>query len=377
MRSLPSSPLLTERVARRLGRVDYLPVMLVCVLAAIGTAMLYSVAHGSWEPWALNHVIRFGICLLALFCVTLLDISFWWRQAYVIYFLFLALLVSVELVGFAGMGAQRWIAVGGLALQPSELMKLGLVLALARYFHDIGLDGTRRLAYLVIPVLLIAMPCMLVVRQPDLGTAAVLVMIGAVICFLAGVRLWTFGVIIAGVAAAVPVVWSFLRPYQKNRIMTFLEPNTDPLGAGYHIIQSKTALGSGGVSGTGFLQGSQSRLDFLPEQHTDFIFTVLAEEFGLVGGLVLITLYLSLILYGIVIGLQCRNHFMRLVSLGVSTMIFLYLFINIAMVMGLVPVVGVPLPLISFGGSAMMTLMIGTGLIMSARFDRDVMDIRS
>ena len=284
----------------------------------------------------------------------------------------IVLLVAVEVVGSIGMGAQRWINLGIIKLQPSELMKVGLALALARYFHGISTEDVRRIPYLFVPLMLIAMPSALVLKQPDLGTALFLIMMGGAVFFVAGVRLWKFCIVLAATGAAVPIVWSTLRSYQQKRILTFLDPESDPLGAGYHILQSKIALGSGGLFGKGFMQGSQSHLNFLPEKQTDFIFTMMAEEFGMVGGLVLLGLYILIMIYGFAIGLRSRSHFGRLLALGLTSMLFLYVFINIAMVMGLIPVVGVPLPLISYGGTAMLTLMIGFGFLINVYVHRDV-----
>ena len=360
-------------VGRKLLQVNWGLVFLVCVTSAIGIAMLYSAANGSWQPWATRQLVRFGIGLVILLAVAVIDIRFWWRYAYLIYGVLLALLVTVEIAGSIGMGAQRWINLGFIKLQPSELMKVGLVLALARYFHGRSLEEVRRLRHLVIPALMVGVPAAMVLKQPDLGTALFLVMTGGAVFFIAGVRVWLFGIVLAAGAGAVPIVWHGLRAYQQNRVLTFLNPESDPLGAGYHILQSKIALGSGGLFGKGFMQGSQSHLNFLPEKQTDFIFTMLAEEFGMVGGLTLLALYLLIMIYGIAIGLRARNHFGRLTALGLTSMLFFYVFINIAMVMGLIPVVGVPLPLISYGGTAMLTLMIGIGMMICVYVHRDVL----
>jgi rod shape determining protein RodA len=251
-------------------------------------------------------------------------------------------------------------------------MKISLVLALARYFHGRTYDEIGQIRFLLMPLLAITAPVILVLRQPDLGTALMLVMGGATIFFLAGVRLWKFGIVGVLSLASVPIAWQFLRDYQKKRVLTFLDPESDPLGAGYHILQSKIALGSGGTWGKGFLQGSQSHLNFLPEKQTDFIFTMLAEELGMIGGLALIGLYMLVIAYGFIITLRCRNRFGRLNACGMTTSLFLYVFINIAMVMGLLPVVGVPLPLISYGGTVMLTVMIGLGFVINAYIHRDL-----
>lgn len=359
-------------LGRKALQINWGLVFLVSATAGIGIAMLYSAANGNWNPWATRQLIRFGVGMVILLTVALIDLRFWWRYAYVIYGALLIMLAAVEVAGTIGMGAQRWIDLGFIRLQPSELMKVGIVLALARYFHGLTVEDVRRIPYLFVPLLLIAVPSALVLKQPDLGTALFLIMTGGAIFFITGVRIWKFGVVAAAAAAAVPIVWSTLRPYQQRRVLTFLDPETDPLGAGYHILQSKIALGSGGLFGKGFMQGSQSHLNFLPEKQTDFIFTMLAEEFGIAGGLTLLGLYLLIMIYGVAISLRSRSHFGRLVAMGITSMLFLYVFINIAMVMGLIPVVGVPLPLISYGGTAMLTLMMGIGLLICAYIHRDV-----
>ena len=357
---------------QKLWGVSWFLVVLICAAASVGVGMLYSVADASFDPWALRHAVRFGAGLGLMLLIALVDIRHWLRVAYLLYFVALALLVAVEASGRTGMGAQRWVDLGLFQLQPSELMKIALVLALARYFHCRTQDEVARLIYLVVPVALVLAPVALVLRQPDLGTAILLLTGSAVIFFLAGVRVWIFvgGFLLS--LGAVPIAWSFMHDYQKDRIYTFLDPGRDPLGAGYHIMQSKIALGSGGIFGKGYLQGTQSHLNFLPEKQTDFIFTTLAEEFGIVGGLLLISVYVLILAFGLLIALRARNQFGRLVALGVSTTFFLYVFINVAMVTGLIPVVGVPLPLVSYGGTAMMTLMIGFGLLMSVQIHREV-----
>jgi rod shape determining protein RodA len=288
-----------------------------------------------------------------------------------LYFVALILLGAVELGGTIGMGAQRWIDLGGINLQPSELMKVALVLALARYFHGGNIEEIGRPTFLLAPLLMVAAPTAFILRQPDLGTAVMLVIGSGAIFFVAGVKIWKFLVLLLVALISAPASWQFLREYQKQRVLTFLNPESDPLGSGYHIIQSKIALGSGGVFGKGFMQGSQSHLSFLPEKQTDFIFTMLAEEFGLIGGLVLLGLYMLILAFGFNIANNCRNQCGRLVSMGVTTTFFLYVFINIAMVMGLIPVVGVPLPLVSYGGTAMMTLLLGFGVLLSVDINRD------
>lgn len=344
--------------------------LLIIAIASMGFAMLYSVAEGSFDPWASRQMIRFGIGVLILFVVAFVDIRVWMTLAYPAYAVALVLLVGVEFFGFRGMGAQRWIDLGIIQLQPSELMKITLILALARYFHGLTLDQVSRLKYMFLPLVMVGVPFYLTLRQPDLGTALLIGTVGITLFFLAGLA-WRY-FILGGVAAlaAIPIAWGMLRDYQRQRVLTFLDPESDPLGAGYHILQAKIALGSGGVFGKGFMEGTQAHLNFLPEKHTDFIFTMLAEELGLVGGLTLIGLYFMVLMFGITVGLQTRNQFGRLLAMGITVNFFLYIFINIAMVMGLVPVVGVPLPLVSYGGTAMLTLMMGFGLLMSAYIHR-------
>jgi rod shape determining protein RodA len=357
---------------QKVWHIHWMFVLLLCATAGIGFAMLYSAAGGNFDPWASRQMIRFSAGLVMLVAVAVIDVRLWLRYAYAIYFLALALLTAVEVGGSVGMGAQRWIDLGVITIQPSEVMKLALVLALARFFHVTRIEDVNRFVYMIPPMVMVVAPAALVLRQPDLGTALMLMMVGGSMFFVAGIRLWKFAAVgVAGIAS-VPVVWQFLREYQQQRVLTFFNPESDPLGAGYHIIQSKIALGSGGLFGRGFQQGTQSSLNFLPEKQTDFIFTMLAEEWGLVGGLTLLGLYLLLLVYGIAISLRCRNHFGRLVGVGVTTTFFLYVFINIAMVMGLIPVVGVPLPLISYGGTAMLVVLLGFGLLMGVYVHRDV-----
>lgn len=367
---LLSTPKMT--LAQKLLHLHWLFVALMTLTACIGFAMLYSAAGGDLNPWASRQMLRFGIGMVGMIVVALTDIRLWLRYAYAFYFLILALLVAVELAGFVGMGAQRWISFGIFNVQPSELMKVALVLALARYFHGGSIEDVGRALYLVPPLFMIAVPAVLIVRQPDLGTTLMLGLAGIAMFFAAGVRMWKFVLLgVLGLISA-PVAWfTLLREYQKQRILTFLNPESDTLGSGYHIIQSKIALGSGGMFGKGFMQGTQSHLNFLPEKQTDFIFTMLAEEFGLVGGMTLIGLYTLLLVYGFIISMSSRNHFGRMVAMGVTVTFFLYIFINIAMVMGLIPVVGVPLPLVSYGGTAMLTLMFGFGLLLCVHIHRD------
>jgi rod shape determining protein RodA len=346
--------------------------LLLTCIASIGFAMLYSAANGHWEPWASKQVARYAVSVVIMILVATVDLRFWLRAAYAIYAGAVVLLIAVELRGAVGMGAQRWIDLGIIQLQPSELMKIALVLALARYFSLLTIEEIGRPVRLIIPTLLILVPAALVLKQPDLGTAMMLTLSGGAMFFIAGVRWWKFALMLVGAGGAAPVAWRFLRDYQRNRILNFLDPENDPLGAGYHSLQSKIAIGSGGLFGKGFMLGSQAHLNFLPEKQTDFIFTMLAEEFGLVGGVVLLALYMLVFVYGFAIAFRSRNHFGRLLALGITVNVFLYVFINTAMVMGLIPIVGVPLPLISYGGTAMLTVMFGFGLMMSVYVHRDL-----
>ena len=365
------------RFPEKIRSISWGLVLLVFIAAAIGIAVLFSAADGAMQPWAATQTIRFAIALVPMLGAALLSIQIWFRAAYWTYAIALALVVAVDLRGFIGMGARRWIDLGVIQLQPSELMNVALVMALARYFHTLSSEDIRRVRFLLLPALMILLPATLVLKQPDLGTAIMLLMTGAVLFFIGGVRLWMLVLAMASAVAAVPVGWHFLRAYQKTRIYTFLDPESDPLGAGYHILQSKIALGSGGLFGKGFLNGSQSHLNFLPEKQTDFIFTTLAEEFGFIGGLGLLTLYALIIAYGFAIALRCRNHFGCILGLGIVTNFSLYVFINTAMVMGVIPVVGVPLPLISYGGTAMLAVMFGFGLLLNVGVHRDTLLNRS
>jgi rod shape determining protein RodA len=353
-------------------RLNWLLAILLSAVAAIGVLMLYSAGGANLQPWASRHLVRFVLALAVAVAVALVDIRIWLKLAYPAYALGFVLLVAVDVAGQIGMGAQRWLDLGPIQIQPSEIMKIALVLSLARYFHGLSAEETGRILYVIPPTLMVLLPAALVMVQPDLGTAALMVLCGGAMFFAAGVRLWKFAAVAVAAAAAMPLMWGMMREYQRNRILTFIDPERDPLGAGYHILQSKIALGSGGMFGKGFLEGTQSHLNFLPEKQTDFIFTMLAEEFGLVGCMALLGLYSLIILLAYAIALRCQSVFARLVGLGIASIFFFYVFINVAMVTGLVPVVGVPLPLVSYGGTAMLTAMIGMGLLMSMDIHRDM-----
>ena len=349
---------------RELARMPWGIIIIIAALAGFGMVILYSAAGGSLTPWALKHGIRFVILLTATLLIALVSPDTLMKHAWTIYSIVLAGLVGVEVLGRVSGGSQRWLDLGIIQLQPSEFMKLAIVLVLARYYHYLPRGFETRANALVPALALIGAPAALVMLQPDLGTALSIVFGGVVVLFLAGVRLWLFGTAAVAVVAAMPLAWSMLHDYQRKRVLIFLDPATDPRGAVYHITQSKIAIGSGGLNGKGFLQGTQSHLDYLPELQTDFIFATMAEEWGMLGGLFIIIGFGIVLAWGIGVALKARGQFQRLLALGLTATLFFYLAINMMMVMGLAPVVGIPLPLISYGGSAMMTVMILIGLIM-------------
>lgn len=362
---------------RKILYMNWPLVVLVIAVASVGFLMLYSIAGGSLDPWARRQMQVFGVGMLLMFIVALVPIWFWRSMAGLAYLTAFLLLIVVEIMGETNMGAQRWIDLGFMQFQPSEMMKFTLVMVLAAYYDWLEPKRVSRPLYVLIPVLLIVVPTVLVLMQPNLGTSLMLLLGGATVMFAAGVSLWYFaGVIALGVSAVVGVFtlrgtpWQLLHDYQYARIDTFLDPSADPLGAGYNIIQAKIALGSGGWSGKGFMQGTQSRLNFLPEKHTDFIFTTLAEEFGFVGAFSLLGLYALIIGFCLVAAFQNRDRFSALLIVGVAANFFFYIAVNLSMVMGMAPVVGVPLPLLSYGGSAMMVLLVGFGLVQSAHVHR-------
>lgn len=360
-----------ERLPVKIGQIDWRFVALLCAIAGTGAVMLYSVGKGSWEPWAANHLIRFGVCLIMMLVLAMVSLRWWFRAAYPVYFLALLLLVAVELFGDVRMGAQRWLAFGPISFQPSEIMKIGVVLALARWYHGASAQDARLSWKLIFPIMIIGAPFLLVAHQPDLGTAMLIGLTGAAIMFMAGLSWRLIAAVAIPVVVAVPFYVAFgMHGYQRDRVLTFLNPESDPSGAGYHIMQSKIALGSGGFLGKGLGLGSQSQLEFLPEKHTDFIFAALAEENGfLVSGLVLAA-YLLVVVIALRIASLSHSHFGRLAAAGVTVTFALYVLINGAMVMGLAPVVGVPMPLLSYGGTVMLTVMIGFGLVLATRVHR-------
>jgi rod shape determining protein RodA len=353
-------------------RINWLFVALLCALAGVGYIALYSVAGGAPDPYATRHAMRFAVGLVIMFAIGLVDIRLIAKLAWPAWIGGVVLLILVLRMGHVGKGAQRWLELGGLQLQPSELMKLALVLALASWFHRASWERMGNPLFLIPPLIAILLPVGLILKEPNLGTAAITAMLGAAMFFAAGVRWWKFLLVVLPIPLVAQFAYAHLHDYQRARIDTFLNPESDPLGAGYNIIQSKIALGSGGMWGKGFLQGTQGHLDFLPEKQTDFIFTMIGEEFGFVGSLAVLGLLCLIVAGGMLIALRCRNQFGRLVALGIACNFFLYVFVNIAMVMGAIPVGGVPLPLVSHGGSAMLTVMVGFGLLMSVHVHRDV-----
>jgi rod shape determining protein RodA len=362
---------------RKILFVNWPLAILLTAIAGVGFLMLYSVAGGSMTPWAEPQMKRFAMGLALMFIVAMVPIWFWRNMSVMAYLVALALLVAVEFFGTVGMGAQRWINLGFMRLQPSELMKVAMVMMLAGYYDWLPMKRVSHPFWVLIPVFIILLPTFLVLTQPDLGTAILLVAGGGLMMFLAGVHWAYFATVIAAGIGGIYTVflsrgtdWQLLKDYQFRRIDTFLDPSSDPLGAGYHITQAKIAMGSGGWTGRGFMQGTQSRLNFLPEKHTDFIFNTLAEEFGFIGGISLLLLYVLILVFCIVSALQNRDRYSSLLILGIGVTFFLFFAVNMSMVMGLAPVVGVPLPLVSYGGSAMLVLMLAFGLVQSAHIHR-------
>ena len=358
---------------RKLLYLNWPVVLLLAAVSGFGFLMLYSVAGGSATPWMEPQMKRFGVGMVAMIVVAMVPIWFWRNMALLAYGVSLALLVAVDMFGEVGMGAQRWIDLGPIRLQPSELMKVSLVMLLAAYYDWLPLKRVSHIFWVLLPVVFISIPTLLTLSQPDLGTALLLLIGGATVMFAAGVHWAYFATVIAAGVGAIYAVfvsrgtpWQLLKDYQYRRIDTFLDPSNDPLGAGYHITQAKIALGSGGWTGRGFMQGTQSRLNFLPEKQTDFIFTTLAEEFGFVGASTLLALYALIIFFCVVSAVNNRDRFAALVTLGITMTFFLFFAVNMSMVMGLAPVVGVPLPLVSYGGSAMLVLLLAFGLVQSA-----------
>jgi rod shape determining protein RodA len=366
-----SQPGERERLIVKLGQIDWTLCLVLTAIAGIGAVMLYSIAGGSWSPWASRHVALYGACFVAMIALATVDLRVWFALAYPIYALGLLMLLAVAVVGHSTMGAQRWLDVGPVRIQPSEVIKIGLVMALARFYHGLSAERARWSWRLLIPAALIGAPAALVAHQPDLGTAILIALTGGLMMVLAGLSLRVVAVGVLGLAGAVPLAFMFvLKAYQRARLLTFLNPEADRSGAGYHIIQSEIALGSGGLLGKGLGLGTQSQLNFLPEKSTDFIFASMAEELGFVGCATVLALYGAVILMVLRTAAVSHSHFGRMAAAGVTITFALCVLINGAMVMGLAPVVGVPMPLLSFGGTVMITMMAGFALVLSVRVHR-------
>ncbi len=355
----------------KLYRLDWLLPTLIAIIGVVGVVMIFAATNGVWTAGAMQHFVRLCVGLVAMIIIAMVDIRVWFSLAYPVYLLALALLIAVDFAGVSVNGSQRWLDIGITRIQPSEIMKLAVVLALARFYHDLPDWRVSNLFGLIGALIIILLPVSFVMRQPDLGTSILLVAPGLVLIFLAGVnwRIIAGGVVMS--AIALPLFYKYgLRDYQRERVLTMFNPERDPTGAGYHITQSKIALGSGGVNGKGYMSGTQAQLDYVPENSTDFIFTVIGEEFGLIGGLATMLVYAIVIGICILLAAQCRHVFSKLMIMGITATFAFYIFINMAMVMGLAPVVGVPLPLISYGGTVMLAVLSGFGLILSAHLHR-------
>lgn len=373
-------PLLPENemsISQKIAELNWRLVILVFALASIGMMMLYSAAGGSFYPWLMRQIIFLIIFFPIMIFIAVTDIRFWFKTCYLAYLVGIVLLVVVVIKGHNAMGATRWFKVGGITLQPSEIAKLVTIMALARYFYNIEADNIQKSTYVIIPIIIIAVPALLIADQPDLGTAVILILAGVSVLFMAGVRAWKF--ILGGITAlmAIPFLWYFvLYEYQKNRVLIFLDPDRDPTGSGYNITQSKIAIGSGGFFGKGYMNGTQGQLDFLPERQTDFIFTMLNEELGFIGGVVTIILFAVIIHIGTDIAVKSKHQFGKLLAIGITNLFFLHMFVNMAMVMGLLPVVGTPLPLVSYGGTITAATLVGFGLLLNVDLNQNT-EIRS
>tara|TARA_B100001250_G_C19689510_1_gene739623 strand:- start:34 stop:1158 length:1125 start_codon:yes stop_codon:yes gene_type:complete len=366
--------MLTERIHTskysffdKLLSIDYFLIFIVILIGAISVFAIHSTEGGEFSYYTKNHLIRLVSFFVMFLFLSFVKINFWYRQAYIFYLICLILLIFVLFFGITASGSKRWINLYLLNLQPSELMKIAIIVCFARYYHrmqSIDIQGYR---FLFIPIILLIIPCYLVITQPDLGTSILIAGSGIVVIWIAGLNIKYFVYSILLLLVSFPFIVSVLKPYQKSRILTFFNPDRDPMGAGYQIIQSKIAIGSGGLYGKGFLKGTQSYLEFLPEKHTDFIFTLFSEEFGFLGSIVLLTLYMMLIYRIIRIGFLNRSFFSRLYCFGFASAFFLYVFVNVAMVLGLLPIVGAPLPIMSYGGSSMLSIMLGLSIVMSCK----------
>ena len=362
-------------IFKKILNFNYLLIFVILILVTIGTAALYSAGDGSFSPWAKKHITRFGVFFIIMTIIGFIDIKLIYKYSYLFFFLCLFFLFSVEIIGTFGKGAERWIRIFGVSVQPSEIIKVAIILALAKYFHNLRFDFIGKIYNILIPAFFILVPFVLVLLQPDLGTAISIFLLGVMILFIAGIRIWKFvvGAIIS--FGSFPFFWNLIQPYQQKRVLSFLNPELDPLGQGYQLIQSKIALGSGGVMGKGFLEGTQSYLEYLPEKQTDFIFTLIGEEFGFIGTMFILILFGLLVTICFYIAIKSHHVFGRIICLGVACNIFIYVVLNMAMVTGLMPVVGIPLPLISYGGTAMLSIMVSFGLLLNVGIHYNVKKI--
>ncbi len=354
----------------KIRNIPFVPLILIFLISVFGICVLYSINSGHFYPWGMKQVIRLGLGALCLIIATSIPFSFWKKYAYIFYTMGVFLLVCVIVIGKVSMGAQRWITMFSFNFQPSEIMRIFIVLAIAKYFSNKTIVEIRYTIQLLVPLFIIATPMTLVLLQPDLGTSMMLFCVGVSLFFACGVQIWKFAIAFGSAIISTPILWNMLHNYQKDRILTFISPEKDPNGAGYHIIQSQIALGSGGFYGKGLLNGTQCQLNFLPEKQTDFVFAALGEELGFIGEIILIILYFVIIFYNSSVALRQKHKFQQIVVFGLNAMLFFYVFINIAMVCGILPVVGIPLPFFSYGGSAMVVLMFSQGIIFSADIEQ-------
>ena len=352
-------------IIKKLFSLNFLFIFIIILLAIIGTAALYSAADGNFNPWAIKHLIRFVVLFILMLIIALVNLKLIFKYSYFVFLLCLLLLFSVEIMGSLGKGAERWIIIFGISIQPSEVIKISIILSLAKYYHLINFNNIDKIRSLLIPLLIIFIPFSFVILQPDLGTSLSILILGLMIMFISGVKIWKFVLGFSFTLISIPFFWSNIKPYQQKRILSFLDPESDPLGQGYQLIQSKIALGSGGFSGKGFLEGTQSYLEYLPEKQTDFIFTLIGEEFGFMGTIFILVLFSLLIIICFYVAIKSYHIFGRIVSLGIASNLFLYVALNMSMVTGLMPVVGIPLPLLSYGGTAMLSAMISFGLLLN------------
>lgn len=358
---------------QKISKLNFPLLLIVLITTLYGLFILYSAGGSSLHPWVSKQLIHILLCLPPIIFLTFVDLRIIYKFSYLIYFVILALLVFVELKGYTAMGATRWINIGSFRFQPSEPAKLALVFMLAKYFQNISEEQTNNLFYLILPIFGTLIPAFLIIKQPDLGTGIILLSVAITVFFAAGVSIWKFVILGISVLGSMPIIWQFLKAYQKKRIMVFLNPEYDPKGAGYNIIQSKIAIGSGKIFGKGLGSGTQSHLRFLPEHQTDFIFASLCEEFGFVGGTLLLILYGLIIYISIAVAINTKNIYGKLLVIGIVSIFFSHALINISMVMGLMPAVGVPLPLISYGGTMIVSMLSGFAIIMNVHINKNIL----